>query len=225
MLRLTTTDLFFKGIRPDFDKRGLDFLCDLICANLGRHLNLPVISQYPVDHPEYGLGLVSPHLDGKTGITVDDHERLANARKVPQLCVFEEWVMNTDDKAEHFRTVDRSGEKYVYAFDHGHTLNQANSFDGRVETNYRIQQSVGQNPYNHQSSSEVEPGIELIEGITDEEIRRVVRESIDQIRRTAPDDPDIEAIVEEADAHMTTVINILRERRRYIDQITESKFQ
>lgn len=51
MLRLTTTDLLFKRIRPDFDKRDLDFLCDLVCANLGRHLDLPVLPQYPVEHP------------------------------------------------------------------------------------------------------------------------------------------------------------------------------
>lgn len=225
MLRLTTTDLFFKGIRPDFDKRDLDFLCDLVCANLGRHLDLPVLPQYPVEHPKYGLGLVSPHLKGETGIAVDDHSQLANGDKVPQLCVFEEWVMNTDDKAEHFRTVGREGEKRVYAFDHGHTLHQANSFDGQVETNDRIRQSVGQNPYNYGSPSKVTSGVELIQGTTDEETRRVVRKSLDQIRRASPDDPDIESLVEDADTHTTTVVNILRERRRNIDQIIKSKFQ
>jgi hypothetical protein len=90
--------------------------------------------------------------------------------------------MNTDDKAEHFRTVDREGEKRVYTFDHGHTLHQANNFDEQVETNDRIRQIVGQNPYNYGSPSEVASGIELIQGITDEEIRRVVRKSLDQIR-------------------------------------------
>jgi len=80
-------------------------------------------------------------------------------------------------------------------------------------------------PDNYESPSEVASGIKLIEAITDDGIRRVVRESLDQIRRTSPDDPDIEALVEDADTHTTTLVNILRERRRNIGQIIESKFQ
>lgn len=223
MMHLETTDLFFKGIRKDFDDRSLDFLCDLLCSNLGQYLDLPVIPQVPIDHPEHGLGLVSPYLDGEKGIVAGG--KLANAEKVPQLCVFEEWVMNTDDKAEHFRTVEQNGEQRVFAFDHGHTLHQANSFDPDSEGGSRIHQSVGKNPYDCEMPEEVEAGVELIEGVKDDDVHRIVKRSIDQIHRTASDDPDIQALIEDADTHTTTIGTLLRERRLHIDQIVESKFQ
>lgn len=223
MVELETTDLFFKGIRPDFNKRALDFFCDLTCANLGQHLDIPLVPQVPINHPDRGLGLVSPRLHGETGITVSDHSQLVNGARIPHLCVFEEWVMNTDDKTEHFRTVEQNGAKRVYAFDHGHTLHQANN----VEDKEKLKQDVGQrpNPYGFESVSEVNPGIRLIKGVQDDDVRRIVRHSLDQIRRTAPSDPDIEVLLNDADTHTATVTDLLRVRRDQINHIMESKFQ
>lgn len=219
-------DLIFKGIRPDWENRALDFLCDIVCADLGQHLNQPVVWQVPVVHSDLGLGLVSPYLDGDQGIAVDDLSNLQNGHKIRELCVFEEWVMNTDDKSSHFRTISTNNGKAVCVFDHGHTLHQANNFDDpeEVESTPKIEQSVGNNPYEFTAVSEVLPGVELIKSVDDKTIFKVLDRSFSKIRAADPDDLELESLVQNERKHTVTINNILRERRRRIDQIMENKF-
>lgn len=217
--------LFFKGVR-DGQKACRDMFCDLLCANLGRLLNVPTPHQVPIGHPALGLGLVSPYLNGENGIAVGSYDELVNAADIPLLCAFEEWVMNTDDKTSHFWTVPTAAGEKLYIVDHGHTLHRANSFDGvgAVPDHEKIARSVGKDHYQFNSVDEIEQGIELIESVEDEAIRRTVDAALDELRTLDADYSGLTAFLDDAEYHRALVVTILQCRRDAFETIMQDKF-
>lgn len=219
-------NLFFKGIRQNGNKRCRDLFCDLLCANLGQRLDIPTPPQVAVDHPALGIGLISPFLTGTNGIAVTDYDDLVNTGDVPVLCTFEEWVMNTDDKTEHFWTVATGDGPKLYIVDHGHTLHRANSFGepDAVTEHGKLHQSVGKSHYYFDSVDAVRPGIDRIQQLEDEEIAEAVDRTIGELQALDTADADIQAFLDESDEHRQTVLNVLTERRDHLDTIMQDKF-
>jgi hypothetical protein len=217
--------LFFKGVR-DGRKACRDMYCDLLCANLGQRLDVPIPPQVAVEHPAIGLGLISPYLDGENGVTVTSYDDLVNTDDIPLLCCFEEWVMNTDDKQSHFWTVPTDAGKKLYIVDHGHTLHRANSFDGvdAVADHAKIGNSVGKGHYLIDATNEVRSGIDRIAGVNDEEIRTTVEATLDELRALDTDHTELKSFLDNAEYHRALTVTILQHRRDRIKAIMQDKF-
>ncbi len=115
--------LFFKKLRPGgpgFEYH--DLACELFCSRLAGRLSLPVPACLPIATSGLGVGLLSAFVGQKTiaGVPL---ESIANADKLAMMSVFEQLVMNQDDKTDHFRVRDLpTGKCEFFVVDHGHTL-------------------------------------------------------------------------------------------------------
>lgn len=225
-MRSIDTNLFFKGIRQNGNKRCRDLFCDLLCANLGQRLDIPTPPQVAVDHSALGIGLISPFLTGTNGIAVTDYNDLVNTEDVPLLCIFEEWVMNTDDKTKHFWTVATGDGPKLYIVDHGHTLHRANNFGDpdAVSDHAKIHQSVGKSHYYFDTVDAVRPGVSQIQQLKDEGIADMIDQTVGELQALEAADADMQTFLDEADEHQQTVLNVLTERRDHLDTIMHDKF-
>lgn len=205
--------------------RAIDFASDLIASNLAALVDAPVVWQVPLVIEGEDPSLFMPVMDVDE-VDISNPNRFANAEELATTLVFEEWVLNTDDKQTHFCSIDTVEGLEFRVIDHGHTLLQTlhRQNEGNLEGYDRIHRSVGKNPYPFTSANEVEKGIKKLESVTDSEIKEMVDKSFRELRSMDTDDEDFVELLANEDDHKDVLINILTERRDEIRRIIDDKF-
>ena len=226
--RIEVPDFVLKPARSEshgnFD-RARDLLCELICSNLAQYLGLPVIWQVPMDSTGDTPSLVGEKID-EDDVPVDP-ARYANGDALSKICVFEEWVMNSDIRGRHFCGVETANGWEFRVIDHGHSLHHPNDIEGPndVEDHANITKSVGHAAYPFQSADDVEDGITVVKNVTEAEISNVLDRTFQELREMDTTDEDFVTLLDEAEEHKETIRRILVTRQDNIRDIVEDRFR
>jgi hypothetical protein len=221
-------NLFFKKIRPagsGFEYH--DLTCELVCARLAAELSLPVPSSCPVTIPGRGLGIVSA-LAGLDTISDAKVESIVNADKLPAMFVFEQLVMNVDDKADHFRLKPLvSGGYEFHIVDHGHTLHAwrpelqdlgileampALLAPSSTTNEYRVRSYSRLSSYTGPMSSQV---LQVVE--------KVVETAFFDLGELRLTDAGLDRFLFEGPKHAAIISTILRRRANGLEEIVKHK--
>lgn len=220
--------LHYKGLRDDPVKRWIDAGSELICSTLGNELDLPVVPLELHRHSHFGIVLVGPDY-GDRSLDTDPNITPTNVEKVRRLCVFEELVLNTDDKPRHLMLDGIEGnEARVVMVDHGHTFHRGSGEPDSIEDledwgPALDAASIQGYDYEVSDWSHLQPGIELVQGIGDDQIEQVVEgvcQTVAYFANQAGDD----AFLDELPKHRRLWKGLLRIRRDNIDPILRQRF-
>lgn len=222
--------LFFKKIRPS--GQGFechDLACELFCSRLAAWLSLPVPTCAPVTMPSLGLGLISAFAGQKTiaGIPFDT---IGNAEKLAAMFVFEQIVLNSDDKVDHFRMRDLpSGKSEFSMVDHGHTLHawRVELQDPAViDTSPGLMlPSSGMNEYRVQNYSQLQHHVRDLAPRAAELTGPIVDEVFNELKTIQASDSGLQKFVAEELRHRTIITKIIQMRAKNLDQIIRLKCQ
>lgn len=159
-------------------------------------------------------------------VNISDPTAFANGDELSTTLVFEEWVLNTDDKQTHFCAIETEMGREFRIIDHGHTLLQTlyRHNEGEVDGYEHLHKSVGKNPYPFSTVEVVEDGISKIESITNNQIAHVLDQSFEELRTLDTDDEDFVDFLSNEDHHKSQLQRVLRERRENIRKIIADKF-
>lgn len=216
-----------KRLREDPSWRLLDQFCELLVTNLGLAVGAHVLPMRLELLGGLGPCLVSPFVgDAGLGALPKDE---ATWMALGFLAVFEEWVMNADDKPEHFRVIaDNPGTPCLFLLDHGHTLH---SWQGDLRTpeqaasNPRVlQPSSGYKPYMVQHFVAIQGHVRRLARISDAQIDGIVSHTLDTYDAVMQEAPEVEPLVAERERHHGIVKSILTVRRDHLEQILRAKY-
>lgn len=216
-------NLIFKGCREDNDG-VVDMFCDSLYAKLGNAFGVPTPKQVPLHLEELGLGIVSPEVNGEQGIQAPSEE-FDNSSQIPILVTFEEWIVNHDDKPDHFWIVN--GErKELWIVDHGHTVPRHPHLTGPQEAreSNQLEGPASNNNHFFDSVNEVQKGIDVIKSAEDEEIIRTIELVLDEFEQLDIDDPRMDAFLENKEGYKLATVVALKRRKDNIESIMEQKY-
>lgn len=228
--RITTWDL--KGLvqkpaRTESNNfpRAIDLASDLIASNLAPLVDAPVVWQVPLVIEGEQPSLFMPVM-AEDDIDISNPDVFANGGELSTTLVFEEWVLNTDDKQDHFCAVETELGREFRVIDHGHALLQTlhRHNNGKVNGYDRLNRSVGKNPYPFSRVEHVEDAISRIESISNDQIDLALERSFAELRSLDTNDQDFVEFLEREQHHKYQLQRLLRERRDHIQDIVEDKF-
>lgn len=226
---VASVDLVVKPPRdPPNEQHWLDLATEVFCQHLARRFDLPVIPAKLVKVEDIGPVLVSPYRGERTISDVSEDE-IVNTEELARLAVFEELVMNTDDKDDHFRAYERAGDGVrVEIFDHGHTFHAWKdeiSSPAEAESAVEIAQpSSERTVYPSFELRTLEEAIEEFQGLSDASVEDLRTEVTDQLRTILESEESAETFLEKLDHHSRTWATILRERRDTLASIMKQKY-
>ncbi len=222
--------LFFKKLRPGgpgFEYH--DLACELFCSRLAGRLSLPVPACLPIATSGLGVGLLSAFVGQKTiaGVPL---ESIANADKLAMMSVFEQLVMNQDDKTDHFRVRDLpTGKCEFFVVDHGHTLHawkvelqDPATIDAAPSL---LLPSSGMNEYRVQTYSQLQPYVRDFGPRVAELAGPVLDEVFRGLEEIQAGDPGLQRFVDEELRHRTIMTKVIQMRAKNLDQIIRLKCQ
>jgi hypothetical protein len=236
LLEVDGKPYFFKGARkPQVNVCMFhDMVGELICSRLGTHLGMPVPLMIPHSDPAVGsgFGLVSEYSGNKSLSPTDDPSLILNLGDFPKALVFEQWVLNVDDKKDHF-LLQPVGDKFrFWIIDHGHTFHSWRkdiSPDLSVPENLLFDASSNHFPYRISNRSELESGIALIKGIEDSLVKIIVDESFEDIREIGKSNSLYKTFhkdfFQKEDDHKKTILKILTVRKDHLEKIMANKWE
>jgi hypothetical protein len=222
--------MFFKRIRPSgsgFEYH--DLTCELFSARLADRLGLPVPICIPIMLSGLGLGLVSAFVGEKTiaGILT---EVISNSDKLAAMFVFEQLLLNVDDKIDHFRARDIPGEKYeFYLVDHGHTLHAWRA-DLQDPSTIDILPSIhlpssSINEYRIHNYAQLQSHVRDLASRAIEVTDYVLGEVFRELGQVETEDAGLQTFLDQEARHKTIITKIIQVRAKYLDQIIRLKCQ
>ena len=163
------------------ENAAVDMFANVLAYNLAMEISkdFPVAEQHFITTPNGAVGVISTLLSakhiGSTGGVNDIN--IANREQLPALFVFEQLIMNTDDKDEHFvlsfQDPTNGMRSKVYAVDHGHSINAWKTLSTMESVEIYadiVQPSSLHNPYKVTSMSDVLAGMKSVSSISDMQI-------------------------------------------------------
>jgi len=234
LIEIENRTYFFKGARAPENCNFVfhDIVAELICSKLGERLRLsiPPMTGHCDDSLGSGFGLVSEYLGEKRFSKDSDISLIINTDELPRLFVFEQWVLNDDDKFDHF-VLQPVGEKFrLWIIDHGHSLHAWRndiSLSGMEKDGPHLEPSYKHNSFRLDPQWDLKPGIELIERIDNSFINAVAEASFQEVKEIgchiAAYAQAFQNFFQKEDEHKEIVTGILRMRRDFIRSITTKK--
>lgn len=235
LIEIDGKPFFFKGARAPQGCSFVfhDLVVELICSKLGSHLGVPVPLMVGHSDPALGtgFGLVSEYFGVKTLSPNDDSSSILNKDEFPKAFVFEQWVLNDDDKKEHFILQPVEDEYRFWIIDHGHSLHAWRSDispDISTPEPLLFEPSIKHCPYRVINRSEMESGIALVKGMKDSTVKAIVDESFEEIKEIGRDNPiyakSYQDFYQNENDHKGTILKILAVRKGAIESITAKKY-
>jgi hypothetical protein len=144
--------------------------------------------------------------------------------------VFEQLVMNQDDKADHFRVRDLpTGKCEFFVVDHGHTLHawkvelqDPATIDAALSL---LLPSSGMNEYRVQTYSQLQPHVRDLGARAAELTGPVLDEVFRGLEEIQVGDPGLQRFVAEEPRHRTIMTKVIQTRAKNLDQIIRLKCQ
>ncbi len=222
--------LFFKKIRPSgsgFEYH--DLICELFCSRLASRLSLPVPACIPLEVPGVGFGLLSS-LVGKQTMTSVAQEAIVNADRLSAMFVFEQLMLNVDDKPDHFRVRELPDGKYeFFVVDHGHTLHawRAELQDPATldSSPTLLLPSSPQNEYRILNYGQLVANVRDLGARVVESTPPVLSEVFHELQESQMGDPGLQRAFAERPKHETIISKIIQIRAKALDQIVRLKCQ
>lgn len=188
---------------------------------------LPVNPQCFVVTSDEVAGVLSPLLSPRHMSQLDEHEfeRITNKNLLPHLFVFEQLVMNTDDKDEHLRLKEEAGGLSAWMVDHGHMLHawRTDLEPTNIQNNPKIKESSSpHNPYRVNSNTDFDEPVRQTASLSQTEIRKKIRETLKELEECTEVD-EVRRFVNAAQAFTETTELIIRKRQEYIAEIVSKK--
>lgn len=148
---------------------------------------LPVNPQCFVVTSDMVAGVLSPFLSPRHVGQLDEHgfERIVNKNLLPHLFVFEQLLMNTDDKDEHLRLEEDARGLSVWMVDHGHTLHawRKDLEPSNIENNPKMREASSKhNPYRVRPNTDFDESVTQTSNLTQTEVQGKIRETFEELK-------------------------------------------
>lgn len=188
---------------------------------------LPVNPQCFVVTSDMVAGVLSPLLSPRHVGQLDEpeFERISNRDLLPHLFVFEQLLMNIDDREEHLRLKEEAGGFSVWMVDHGRTLQAwRNDLEpSNIENNPKMRQpSSMYNPYRVNSKTGFDEPIRQTSNLPQTEIRGKIRETLGELEACIEVD-EVKRFVNAAQTYTEMAELILRGHQKHIAEIVNDK--
>lgn len=190
---------------------------------------LPVNPQCFVVTHNGVAGVLSPLLSrGHVGL-LSEHEfkGLTNKGLLPHLFVFEQLLLNIDDKEEHLRLQEGVDGMSAWMVDHGHMLHawRSDLEPSNIDNNPVMRQpSSPYNPYRVNANTDFGDAIAQTSSLSETNMRRKIQETLEELK-TCIEVDEVKRFVDGAQAYMEMAALILRERQKHIAEIVNAKLR
>lgn len=194
--------------------------------------DFPVAEQHFVITPAGVAGVLSPLLSAKhIGNTNGAKDmNVVNKELLPALFAFEQFIMNTDDKEEHFvlsppDKTNGMGMK-VLAIDHGHSINawkDLNTMEKISTYSLITQPSSAYNPFKFTSITEAITGSNVVGNISVRQIDDALHETLKEMEEICGLVNEVSEFTKDVQKSEHVPRFILNQRKENIEAIIRTK--
>lgn len=194
--------------------------------------DFPVLVQRFVTTPTEVAGVLSPllsirHIGSTNGV---GDANLVNKELLPALFAFEQFIMNTDDKEEHFvlSEPDKTNamRMKVYAIDHGHSINAWKDLNTMEEASaYPLitQPSSTYNPFKFSSVAEAMRGFDVVSNVSARQIDDALHETLKEMEKICGSVNEVSEFIKDEQKSYNVPRFILNQRKKNIEAIIQTK--